>query len=339
VNREILRLAIPNIVSNISTPLLGTVDVILMGQFSKEYLGAIGVGGMIFNFIYWNFGFLRMGTTGLTAQAYGRGSRQEMALTLGRALLVGLLLAALLLLLQVPIEWISSSLMNVEGTQAELVAQYFYIRIWAAPASLALFSLFGWYFGMQNAVYPLILTIFINVVNIALSYYLVIVLGWTVEGVAVGTVVAQYAGLLLGILLFFGKYSYLLKELKARALLQWEALRGFLTLNRDIFLRTLSLTFGFGFLFSRSAASGELILAVNTILLQFLNWMSYGVDGFAYAAESLVGKYHGAEDEAGTRRAIRYSFLWGMGLACFIWRSLRRFTDRPSTAISRSRPM
>ncbi|MCB0706525.1 MAG: MATE family efflux transporter [Saprospiraceae bacterium] len=315
MNKEILRLAIPNILSNISTPLLSTVDTVLMGQLSKEYLGAIGIGAMIFNFIYWNFGFLRMGTTGLTAQAYGKRSDSDVIHTLGRALLLGGLLAAFLLVLQKPIATIGIDLMNVSGNQQDLVARYFFVRIWAAPASLALYAFFGWFFGMQNAVIPLLLTIFINVVNIVLSYYLVRVLGWSVEGVALGTVIAQYAGLLLALLLFLWKYRSYFHAFRRKALLQWQELGRFLLINRDIFLRTVFLTLAFGFIYSRSAVSGELILAVNVILLQFLNWMSYGVDGFAFAAESLVGKYAGAQDESGTRKAIRYSFGWGMGLA------------------------
>ncbi|MBR9920736.1 MAG: MATE family efflux transporter [Bacteroidetes bacterium] len=315
MNKEILRLAIPNILSNISTPLLSTVDTVLMGQLSKEHLGAIGIGAMIFNFIYWNFGFLRMGTTGLTAQAYGKGSEKEIIHTLGRAVLLGLLLAAGLLLLQYPLAWVGIDLMNVSGSQADLVSRYFFIRICAAPASLALYAMFGWFFGMQNAIIPLVLTIVINIVNILLSFYLVRTLGWSVEGVAWGTVVAQYVGLILAVVFFLARYRHFLSAFRRKTMLQWEELARFLSINKDIFIRTVFLTVAFGFLYSRSAASGEMILAVNTILLQFLNWMSYGVDGFAFAAESLVGKYAGRKDESGTRRAISVSFYWGMGLA------------------------
>jgi MATE family multidrug resistance protein len=315
MNKEILRLAIPNIISNISVPLLSTVDTALMGRLTEVHIGAVGVGAMIFNFIYWNFGFLRMGTTGITAQAFGRQNDQQVADTLGRAFLVVLSIALLLLVLQIPIREASVWLMNVSGEQQLLVERYFNIRIWAAPASLGLYAAMGWFFGMQNAIYPLILTIAINAINIVLSYIFVYQLGWEVEGVAWGTLIAQYFGFLLAVGLFFYRYSDFYKLIHRKAILLWTELRRFLSINADIFIRTLCLTFVFGFFYSRSAVEGAMILAVNTILMQFLNWMSYGVDGFAFAAEALVGKYAGAEDEERTRKAVRLSFIWGMGLA------------------------
>ena len=315
MNKEILRLAIPNIISNISVPLLSTVDTALMGRLSEAHIGAVGVGAMIFNFIYWNFGFLRMGTTGITAQAFGEQSEEKIAHTLGRALLVVLGLSIFIIALQWPIGELSFRLMNVADGQLDLVGEYFYIRVWAAPATLGLYALMGWFFGLQNAVYPLILTVAINVLNIVLSYVFVHVLGWEVAGVAYGTLLAQYFGLVLGIGLFFYKYRHFTAFLKREALLQWGELQRFLTINLDIFIRTLCLTFAFGFFYSQSSTQGELILAANVILLQYLNWMSYGVDGFAFATESLVGKYAGAANRQQTKRAITLSFVWGMGLA------------------------
>ncbi len=315
MNREILRLAIPNIISNISVPLLSTVDTALMGRMSALHIGAVGIGSMIFNFIYWNFGFLRMGTTGITAQAFGRKDTSDMMLTLGRAMLCALILALLVLLLQVPFSQASFYLMNVSAEQYEMVSEYFFIRIWAAPATIGLYAMMGWYFGMQNAIYPLILTVVINVVNIAFNFLFILQYNMDIDGVAWGTVIAQYAGLLLAFGLFLYKYSYLLAELHSRLLFQLAALKKFLLVNRDIFIRTLCLTFAFAFFYSQSAEQGELLLAVNVILLQFFNWMAYGVDGFAFAAESLVGKYHGAANKPQTFRAIRYSFYWGMLLA------------------------
>ncbi len=315
MNREILRLAIPNIISNVSVPLLSTVDTALMGRLSEFHIGAVGLGAMIFNFVYWNFGFLRMGTTGLTAQAFGRRDDAGMALVLGRALAVVVVVAALVLLLQYPLGMLSFRLMNVSDAQLGLVSDYFFIRIWAAPATLGLYAFMGWFFGMQNAIFPLILTVAINVINIALSFLFVAGYGMDVDGVAYGTVIAQYAGLLLALALFLFRYGHQLVHLRMRLVLQWAALRQFLSINADIFIRTFLLTFAFGFFYNRSAGEGALVLAVNVILLQFLNWMSYGVDGFAYASESLVGKYAGASDAPNTRRAIRLSFIWGMALA------------------------
>ncbi len=315
MNREILRLAIPNVISNVSVPLLSTVDTALMGRLSELHIGAVGLGAMIFNFVYWNFGFLRMGTTGITAQAFGRQDDPGLTQTLGRALLVVLVVAGLLLLLQYPLGELSFLLLNVTEDQHALVSRYFYLRIWAAPATLGLYAFMGWFFGMQNAVYPLVLTIVINVINIVLSFIFVQYYGMDVDGVALGTVIAQYAGLLLAFGLFLYRYRYLLAHFRRRAIMEWRVLRQFLSINADILIRTLCLTFAFGFFYSQSSSEGELILAVNVILLQFLNWMSYGVDGFAYASEALVGKYAGAGDPGKTRRAIGLSFAWGMGLA------------------------
>ncbi len=336
MNREILRLAIPNILSNVSVPLLSSVDTLLMGRLSAEHVAAVGIGSMIFNFIYWNFGFLRMGTTGITAQAYGRQSERDMMLTLGRALVVALGLALLIMLLQKPLGALSFRVMGVEPSYRPLVADYFYTRIWAAPATLALYALMGWFFGMQNAWYPLLLTIFINLVNIACSYVFVAQWGMEAHGVALGTVVAQVAGLALALVLWGARYRHLARAFAWAGLRQIEELRHFLVINRDIFLRTVALTFAFGFFYQQSALLGVTTLAVNTILLQYFNWMSYGVDGFAYAAESVVGKYAGRGDAARTHRAIRLSLWWGMVLAVLFAGSywwwgepiLRVFTDK-----------
>ena len=315
MNREMLRLAIPNIISNISVPLLSTVDTALMGRLSELHLGAVGVGAMIFNFVYWNFGFLRMGTTGITAQAFGKKDDSEMMQTISRAMLVALVLAILVFVLQKPIGELSFYLMNISEAQYGLVEEYFYIRIWAAPATLALFAFMGWFFGMQNAIYPLILTVTINLVNIIFSFLLVKKYHMGVAGVAWGTVIAQYVGLLLAIFLFRKKYKSHFQFFSKKATLEIKALSEFLTINRDIFIRTFCLTFAFGFFYSQSSSGGEVILAVNVILLQFLNWMSYGVDGFAFASESLVGKYKGADDQPNLKKAIQLSFVWGMALA------------------------
>lgn len=318
LNKEILQLAIPNIISNISVPLISSVDTGLMGSLSALHIGAVGLGSMIFNFIYWNFSFLRMGTTGMTAQAYGKNNAAAMVHTWGRALIIALLLSGLILLLQQPLATLGFSLMNVASDQHELVSTYFYIRIWGAPASLVLVVMMGWFFGMQNPIYPLILTIIINITNILVSYILVHHYHLGVAGVAYGTVIAQYLGALSALLLFLFKYKYLFKSFERSVLLASQEFLGFIRINSDIFLRTFCLTIAFGFFYSQSAAAGPEILAVNTILMQFLNWMSFGVDGFAYAAESLVGKYTGANQPATTRKTIQLSMYWGMALAvCF----------------------
>ncbi len=314
MNKEILRLAIPNILSNISIPLLSSVDIALMGRMSEAHLGAVGLGAMIFNLVYWNFGFLRMGTTGMTAQAFGRKAPDEVILTLGRALLVAFVLAALILLLQYPIEKISFQLMGVGEDSSPLMQEYFRIRIWAAPATLGLFAFMGWFFGMQNAIYPLLLTLIINVTNIAANFILVYQYGMGVDGVAWGTVIAQYVGIIAAFFLFSYRYRSYLSSLQGALLLEWKAAKAFLAINRDIFIRTVCLTFVFGFFYNQSLEAGSTVLAVNVILLQFVNWMSYAIDGFAYASESLVGKYWGAQQKEALNKSIRLTFFWGMGM-------------------------
>ena len=185
-NRSILRIAIPNILSNISVPLLGTVDTALMGRLSELHIGAVGIGGMIFSFMYWNFGFLRMGTTGITARAFGAKEGQEVTATLGRAMVVAMFLALIMMIFQWPLGEAGFYLMNLEGEAKSLTAQYFYIRMWAAPATLGLYAILGWFFGMQNAIYPLILTILINVTNMIASYLFIMHWGMEIDGVALG---------------------------------------------------------------------------------------------------------------------------------------------------------
>lgn len=322
LNKAILWLAVPNIISNISQPLLSSVDTGLMGTLSSLHIGAVGLGAMLFNFLYWNLSFLRMGTTGLTAQAFGRKDQAAIAHALLRALLLGIALGLVLLSLRAPLLQLGIYLMNVPNEQVELVSQYFSIRLLAAPATLTLMVLMGWFFGLQNVWYPLLLTLIINTSNILWSYWLVGVQGWGVQGVAYGTVGAQYLGALVGLgLVIFRYHSYFQTTEEGQkpwdwgAILEAQAFRRFLNINSDIFIRTFCLTLVFGFFYSQSAVAGGTILAVNTILMQFLNWMSYGVDGFAYAAESLVGRYTGAEDRSTTKKVVRLSLYWGMALA------------------------
>lgn len=318
MNKEILRLAIPNILSNLSVPLLSTVDTALMGrQESAAYIGAVAIGSLIFNFIYWSFGFLRMGTTGLTAQAMGEQNKSAMANILGRAMVTALAGALMVLLLQIPLAGMSFGILNASAEVEGIAKEYFFTRIWAAPATLALYAFMGWFFGMQNAIYPLILTIVINVVNIICNLFFVNKMGMKADGVALGTVIAQYTGVLLAIALFRYRYFDLVKQLSRKIIFEWAGLKRFLALNRDIFIRTFCLIFAFGFFDNQSAMQGDLVLAVNSVLLQFVNWMSYGIDGFAYASESLIGKYLGARDTQNLKKAIRLSFIWAMGFAAF----------------------
>ena len=311
INFEILRLSIPNIISNISVPLLSTVDTILMGGLSNLHLAAVGLGSMLFNIIYWNFGFLRMGTTGITAQYFGSCENDNIWLSFLRAGLLSIIIAILLILFQGFLYDGCAWALNVDQATDPLVLEYFNIRIWAAPASLLMMVIMGWFFGVQNAIYPLILTILINVVNIILSYYLVKYLGMDIRGVALGTVIAQYVGVVLGLVIIWLKFRYLIKLSLLSRLKIWNAYTRFMKINFDLFLRTVGLTFAFGFFYSQSSKIGNTVLAVNVVLMQFVNWMSYGIDGFAYACESLVGKYKGAKNKEALIIVIRQSFLWG----------------------------
>lgn len=316
MNRQILKLAIPNILSNLSIPLLSSVDIALMGrQDGAEYIGAIALGALIFNFVYWSFAFLRMGTTGFAAQAYGKSDNHQIINVLARALLLALVSGLIILMIQIPLGEMSFRLLGASETVETIAKEYYYIRVWAAPATLSLYVLMGWFFGMQNSVYPLILTFVVNAMNIICNVYFVNYLGMQADGVALGTVIAQYTGLVTGVLLFLYKYRDYIPFLQKEMILEWAAFKAFMSLNGNIFIRTFCLVFAFAFFDNQSAILGDLTLAANGVLLQFVFWMSYGVDGFGYAAESLIGRYYGSKNKALLEKAIKYSFYWGMGLA------------------------
>jgi len=318
MNKAILRLAIPNIISNISVPLLGLVDTYLMGQMeSPIYLGAIAIAGIIFSFIYWGFGFLRMGTTGITAQASGRNDEIEIYYTLLRALFIAIMVGLLLIMGQKLVALIGFKIVGASSDIATIAKPYFFIRIWDAPAAIGLYALNGWFFGMQNARHPMIITITINTINIVLNYLFVFHYGMKANGVALGTVIAQYSGFVLAIVLFLSQYKHLLQKINTKILLKAEVLVHFFKVNFDIFLRTLCLIFTFSFFTAMSENEGIVLLAVNTILLQYLSILSYGIDGFAFAIESIAGKYYGMKNSALLQKSIRYSFYWGLGFALF----------------------
>jgi len=315
LNKQILKLAVPNIISNLTVPLLSSADTALVGHLPEPYfIGAVALGSMIFNFIYWGFGFLRMGTTGFTAQAYGAGDHREMVSFLGRALLVSLAGSLLVIALQKPIAEFSFYLIHGSDLSEHYARRYFYIRILAAPATLGLYAFQGWFLGMQNAKYPLYLTVVTNLLNLGFNVLFVLGLNMNSDGVAWGTVCAQYLGLILALFLFRKKYGAYLFHFDLKAVLEMAALKCFFSINSDIFLRTLALVFAFSFFTAKSAEFGDNVLAANSILLQLWMIFSYGIDGFAYAAESLVGKSVGAGDVSGLKRVIRAIFLWGMGL-------------------------
>ncbi|NOX18442.1 MAG: MATE family efflux transporter [Chlorobi bacterium] len=318
MNKQILRLAIPNILSNITVPLLSSVDTAIVGHLDKvAYIGAIAVGSVMFNFIYWGFGFLRMGTTGLTAQSYGGKNREEIISVLLRALFVAALVSAALILLRQAIAGIGFYLIDAPAEVTVLAEEYFFIRIFAAPAALSLYAFYGWFFGMQDAKTPLLISLVVNSVNITLDYLFVYHYGMKSDGVALGTVIAQYLGLFLAVVIFFAKYKSYLVAVPFKKIFDAVKLEKFFTVNFDIFIRTICLVFTFSFFIAESGTFGEDILAANSILIQLWLLLSYGIDGFAFAAESLVGKYYGMRNRTKFIAAVKYSFAWGIGLGFF----------------------
>lgn len=317
VNRHILQIAIPSIISNITVPLLGLIDVTIVGHLgSPAYIGAIAVGGMLFNIIYWIFGFLRMGTSGMTSQAYGQHNTDEIVRLLIRSVGVGLFIALCLLLLQYPIRQLAFALIRTTPEIEQLATEYFYICIWGAPATLGLYGFTGWFIGMQNSRFPMYIAITQNIVNITASLCFVYLMGMKVEGVATGTLIAQYAGFFMAIVLYMRRYKMSGRQIVWKDVIQRQAMGRFFRVNRDIFLRTLCLVAVTMFFTSTGAAQGEIVLAVNTLLMQLFTLFSYVMDGFAYAGEALAGRYIGAQDRERLYSTVHHLFGWGCGLAC-----------------------
>ncbi len=344
MNREILRIAVPSIVTNITVPLLGIVDLSIVGHMASSPLyadaeggaaaiGAISVGGLIFNMVYWLFNFLRMGSSGLTAQAFGRqdGAAERKVLRMG--LEVALVCGLAIFVLQRPIEWAAHLIIAPTDVVWNLAIDYFRVRIWAAPAVLALFALNGWFVGMQNSRFPMFIAIGQNVLNIVLSAFLVFYQGMGVEGVALGTVVSQYVGLLVALLLLrrTSIHRSLIANKESLTSVTWS---DFFTVNRDIFFRMICLIAVTTAFTSFGARQGDLLLAVNTMLIQLFLLFSYFSDAFSLAGEALVGKYIGMEQKESSsddsaltddgaqplqarallRKCIFYLFAWAGGI-------------------------
>ena len=342
LNRDILRLAVPSILANITVPLVGMVDIAVVGHLGgteglsgAAFIGGISVGAMLFDLLYWNFGFLRAGTGGLTAQAYGKrlagemGQDREIADILGRALRIALLSGLALIALQWVVVQAAFLVVDCTPEVRLLATRYFYIRIWAAPATLSLFALKGWFIGLQDTFRPMLVDLWVNLCNILLSlglgfgFVLLPKLGFA--GVAWGTVIAQWTGLLLALSLM-RKHLFLNTLCKSivakrndwfqqRAHSEAVTSRGLLRLNRDLFLRSVGMIvvyIGFTVL---SARLGDQLLAVSAILMKLLMLFSYFTDGFAYAGEALTGRFIGQRSLDGVRSTVRGTFAWSFGLA------------------------
>ena len=321
-NKEILRIALPSIVSNITVPLLGLVDTSITGHMgSAAYIGAVAIGSMLFNTIYWLFSFLRLSTSGLTSQALGRGDDAEIARLLRSSLSGALTIALILVVLQVPLRMIGLWITDPSDEIAALTTTYFNICIWGAPASLGLFCLNGWFIGMQNSRIPMAVAITQNVVNILASLLFVYVLDMKVEGVALGTLIAQWCGFAVSFVSARRMISTRIKLFTLRSSLStlhsslFTLHSSLFTLNSSLFLRTLCIVSVMLFFTSAGSWQGATLLAVNTIFMQMFLLVSYVMDGFANAAEAMSGKYYGADDRVALTDTIRKSFLWTFGVA------------------------
>ncbi|BDD11976.1 MATE family efflux transporter (plasmid) [Fulvitalea axinellae] len=316
MNRRILSLAVPNIISNVTVPLLGLVDMALLGHLESEaYLGAISLGGMVFNLLYWGFGFLRMGTAGFSAQAFGKEDWDESGLVMARSLSLGLAIGIGLILLRTPIGNLSFGLLQGGEDVLRWGRSYYDIRIFAAPATIGTYALVGWSVGMQNTRVPMAVTVLSNVLNIVFSAIFIYVFDLKSDGAAYGTVLAQYGGLILGVYALRRKYAFAWKWPDWGKVLERVALKRYFSVNRDIFIRTMCLIAVFNYFTYASAGLGDTLLAANALLLQFTYFFSYLIDGFAFAAEALAGRYMGEGNLDKVKQAVKVLFVWGLGLS------------------------
>ena len=314
IHREILALSIPAIIANITTPLLGIIDVAIVGNMgSAVYIAAIAIGGTIFNMLYWPFAFLRMGTSGITAQAYGAENNHQCTLVLYRSLAVAMIVGIVFILLQYFVSKCAFYFIGISNDTLLFSEKYFSVCIWGAPAMLGSFALSGWFIGMQNSRATMWISIFVNVLNITISLILVYLFDLGITGVAIGTLSAQWGGFILGLLII--NHRYKLASVSFRDILCKDELKRFFSINIDIFLRTLCLVAVTMWFTRAGAQQSNIILAVNTLLMQLFMLFSYFMDGFAFAAEALAGKSIGANNDSQLRKYINALFQWGVGMA------------------------
>jgi len=310
-HRRVVRIAVPIVLANATVPILGLVDTGVVGQLGLAApIGAVGIGAIILTAVYWIFGFLRMGTTGLTSQAFGAGDRDEVNALLMRALLMAAAGGLLVIVLQVPILWLAFSVSPASSEVEEMARTYVSIRVWSAPAAIAGYGLTGWLIALERTRTVFALQLWMNGLNILLDLWFVLGLGWGVEGVALATFLAEWSGLVLGLVLCQS-------GLAGRAWRNWGRvfdlvkLRRMLTVNGDILIRSVLLQIGFMSFLFLGAGFGDTTLAANQVLLQFLHVTAYAVDGLAFAAETLVGQALGAKARPAFRRAVWLTALWG----------------------------
>ena len=318
-HRAILAIAVPVMISNMSTPLIGVVDTAVVGQIpDPAFIGAAAIGGLIFSFVFWGFGFLRMGTTGLTAQALGSGNVGEVATILGRSLLVALAAGAALILLQWPIRESAFAAIHASARVEGLARGYFDIRIWAAPATLANYALLGWFIGLGRTDIGLVLQLVLNITNMALDILFVMGFGWDVRGVAFGTFSAEVCAAAVGLWIALRHMRAMGGHWSLRRMMAPAELRRTLAVNGDIMIRTLALITAFVWFSAQGARQGDVVLAANSILLQFISVAAFFLDGLAFATEALVGRAIGAAHRMGLAVAVRMTTAWAGGTAVLI---------------------
>jgi MATE family multidrug resistance protein len=317
-NARVLKIALPIVLSNVTIPILGAVDTGVVGQMGEAApIGAVGIGAIVLSAIYWIFGFLRMGTTGLAAQALGQGNRAEVAAILTRVLMIGFTAGALIILLQLPLLWAAFEIAPASAEVESLARGYMAIRIWSAPAAIAIFGIIGWLIAQERTRGVLVLQLWMNGVNVALNFLFVLGFGWGVNGVAFATFLAEWSGLAMGLYLCraafrvpdWRDWARVFDRLKLKRMAQ---------VNTDILIRSLLLEMIFLSFMFLGADFGDVTLAANQVLLQFLHITAYALDGFAFSAEALVGQAVGARAVPILRRASVVASLWGLGASVLL---------------------
>ncbi len=314
MNRSVLKLAVPSIFANITVPLVGMADLAIAGRLGDaSVIGAIAIATMLFDLLYWNMAFLRLGTGGMVAQAYGRGDYKEAVRVFVQGLFTAALLAVIVLAIQYIFVKVAFVFIDCTPEVEKLATEYFFIRIWAAPATISLYVFKGFFIGMQNAVIPMSVDLTINITNIVASIYFALYTPMGFAGIAVGTVIAQYSGMILSIASVAIKYGAVFKGTKLRESIKIKEMKNFFVLNADLFVRSLSFLFIYAGFTSLAAKYGDVALAVSSIMMKLMMLYSYFIDGFAYAGEALTGRFIGAKDSVSLQRAVKVIFGW-----CFV---------------------
>lgn len=316
MNRRVLKLAGPSILANITVPLVGIVDLAIAGRLgSAATIGGIAIATMLFDLLYWNMGFLRVGTGGYAAQAYGRRDFKDAFKVLVQALSTALSAALIIWAIQYFYLEVAFFLIDTSAETEALARKYFFIRIWAAPATLSLFVFKGWFIGMQNTISPMVVDVTVNILNLVLSIVFAVGFKLGISGIALGTLVSQYAGIALALTLMYVYYKKLFHYIHIKGNLKLKAMKSFFVLNGNLFLRSTSLLLVYAGFTSIAAKYGDNLLAVSTIMMKLMLLYSYFIDGFAYAGEALTGRFVGAKDLFSLKKAIQVLFVWTLVIA------------------------